>query len=160
VIAKSGWLAQQEPPADAALIPVAACGQEKDWPLRDFLELGVLTGSAPCARYHARQILWEWGLDQLSESTELVVSELVTNAVAASWSCDATLPVRMWLMSDKASVLILVWDASPDAPVLVCPGDDAEAGRGLFVVNAICASWDWCPVPGTAGKVVRALVTE
>jgi anti-sigma regulatory factor (Ser/Thr protein kinase) len=164
VIAQSGWLAQQEPPAGAALTPVPASrrdgGQARAWPLGDFLELPALTGSVPSARYHARQILWKWGLTALNETAELVVSELVTNAVAATWLCDRTLPVRMWLKSDKASVLILVWDASPHAPLLVCPGDDAEAGRGIFIVNAVSASWDWHPVPGTAGKVVRALVTD
>jgi hypothetical protein len=33
----------------------------------------------PCARLHARLVLLEWGLAALSESLELVVSELVTN---------------------------------------------------------------------------------
>jgi anti-sigma regulatory factor (Ser/Thr protein kinase) len=164
VIATSDWLAQQEPPAVAGLAPVPAsrpeAGRARVWAMWDFLEFGALTGSVPYARHHARQILREWGLRRLIDSAELVASELVTNAVAASWLRDRTLPVRMWLLSDKASVLIVVWDASPDAPVLVRPGDDAETGRGLVLVNTISASWDWYRVPGTAGKVVRALVTE
>jgi anti-sigma regulatory factor (Ser/Thr protein kinase) len=163
VITHGGWLAQQEPPAVPTLRPLPASrqegGQARAWPLWDFLELAALTGSVPCARYHARQMLREWGLTGLTETAGLVVSELVTNAVAATWLCDRGLPVRMWLMSDAASVLILVWDVSPHAPLLVCPGDDAEAGRGISIVNAVSASWDWYPVPDTAGKVVRALVT-
>ncbi len=36
------------------------------WPLRDFLELGALPSAVPCARYHCRQVLWEWrGLGKL-----------------------------------------------------------------------------------------------
>ena|ERR1035438_767306 len=31
------------------------------WPCQSFLELGALPGAAPCARLHARQVLWEWG---------------------------------------------------------------------------------------------------
>src|SRR6266536_411255 len=31
------------------------------WPLQTFLELGALPGAVPCARLHARQLLWEWG---------------------------------------------------------------------------------------------------
>jgi anti-sigma regulatory factor (Ser/Thr protein kinase) len=164
VIATGGQLAQQEPRAVATLAPASASGQDgslaKVWPLLDFLEFGALTGSVPCARYHTRQILWEWGLTRLSETVELVVSELVTNAVTASSVCDTPLSVRMWLMSDEASVLTLVWDANPEAPLLVCPEADTETGRGLFLVNAVSASLDWYSIPGTAGKIVRALITE
>lgn len=53
------------------------------WPVRDFLELGALPGAVPSARLHARQIVWEWALTPLSEQVEQVVSELMTNAVAA-----------------------------------------------------------------------------
>jgi anti-sigma regulatory factor (Ser/Thr protein kinase) len=66
----------------------------------------------------------------------------------------------MWLLSDKARVMILVWDASPEAPLMLSPEDNEEAGRGLFLVDAISARWDWYPVPNAGGKVVRALVTE
>jgi len=52
-------------------------------PLRSYLELGALPTAVPCARLHARQLVWEWGLDGLAESSELLVSELVTNAVQA-----------------------------------------------------------------------------
>jgi anti-sigma regulatory factor (Ser/Thr protein kinase) len=164
VIAKGGQLAQEEPPtvegATSLLASRQQGSQDAAWPLQDFLEFGALSGSVPCARYHARQILWEWGLARLSESVELVVSELITNAVSASSLCDRALSVRMWLMSDKARVLTLVWDANPDAPLLVKPADDTETGRGLVLVNAVSAAWDWYAVPGMSGKVVRALVTE
>ena len=50
------------------------------WPLRSYLELGALPTAVPCARLHARQLVWEWGLNGLAANTELLVSELVTNA--------------------------------------------------------------------------------
>jgi len=46
-----------------------------EWPLQDFIELGPLPGAVPCARLHARQLIWEWGLTSLSESVELLVSD-------------------------------------------------------------------------------------
>jgi anti-sigma regulatory factor (Ser/Thr protein kinase) len=131
----------------------------RDWPLGDFIELGALPSSVPCARYHARQILWEWGLDRLSDSVELVVDELVTNAVAASRDLDWPFPVRMWLLSDRANVLVLVWDANPQPPVRIDPGDDAESGRGLLLVEAISAQWDWYAGARAGGKLVHALIT-
>ncbi|HEX6990052.1 MAG TPA: hypothetical protein VF282_11350, partial [Bacillota bacterium] len=54
------------------------------WPYRTFLELGALAGAVPSARLHARLVLAEWGLAALSDDTELLVSELVTNGVRAS----------------------------------------------------------------------------
>ena len=46
------------------------------WPLRSYLELGALPTAVPCARLHARHLLWEWGLNGLAADTELLVSEL------------------------------------------------------------------------------------
>jgi hypothetical protein len=51
------------------------------WPLRSFLELGALPSAVPCARLHTRQLAWEWQLTGLSEDAELVVSEIMTNAI-------------------------------------------------------------------------------
>src|ERR1700751_798702 len=58
------------------------------WPLSTSLPLGALPGATPCARLHARAVLAEWGLDDLAEAAELIVSELVTNAVRASTGPD------------------------------------------------------------------------
>ncbi len=71
-------------------------GMNGQWPLQDFLELGALVSAVPCARLHARQVLWEWGvLGSLGESTELLVAELVTNAVKASRAATkASCPAR------------------------------------------------------------------
>jgi len=45
------------------------------WPLRSYLELAALPGAVPCARLHTRQVVWEWGLQELAETVELVVSD-------------------------------------------------------------------------------------
>lgn len=101
-----------------------------EWPLQGFIELGPLPGAVPCARLHTRQLLWEWGLAALSESAELLVSELVTNAVKASRSSGRITPVRLWLRADKTQVLILVGDSSLLAPAPRDRSGDEENGRG------------------------------
>lgn len=140
-------------------------GMNSQWPLQSFLELGALDGAVPSARLHARHVLWEWGLASLSDSTELVVSELVTNGVQASCAM-AQAAVRLWLVSDRAQVVVLVWDASPQPPLHIDISDDSEHGRGLLLVEAISDQWGWY-FPGDhdstsagdhQGKLVWAIV--
>jgi anti-sigma regulatory factor (Ser/Thr protein kinase) len=130
-----------------------------DWPLQSFLELGALPGAVPCARLHTRLVLWEWGLTELGESVELLVSELVTNAVNASQSAEWIFPVRLWILSDKARVLILVWDVNPQPPAHLDAGVEAENGRGLLLLEAISNRWDWY-FPREGGKVMCALLRD
>lgn len=129
-------------------------GTADSWPLRTYLELGALPGAVPCARLHARQLLWEWGLTELRDDTELLLSELVTNAVAASRAMKSAPPVRIWLLSDKARVVILVWDNNPHAPERAEVDDETESGRGLFLVEALSDIWNWYFPKGMGGKIV------
>jgi anti-sigma regulatory factor (Ser/Thr protein kinase) len=138
-----------------------AQGTADEWPLWTFLELGALTGAVPCARLHARHVLWEWSLTSLAESAELLVSELTANAVAASQSMVQCAPVRLWLLAGRAQVLVMVWDACPRPPVPAEVREDAESGRGLLLVEAMSKRWDWyLPLDGTGGKVVWALAAD
>lgn len=129
------------------------------WPLCSHLELGALPSAAPCARLHATHVLWEWGLTRLSESVELVVSELVTNAVHASRQQSWPPVVRLWLLSDEFRVRILVWDGSPMRPVRVDADEETEGGRGLLLVESISDQWNWFQPAGREGKVVWAEVS-
>ena len=130
------------------------------WPLRSSLELGALPTAVPCARLHARHLVWEWGLDGLAESTELLVSELVTNAVKATAGQSDHAAVRLQLFGDNARVRIEVWDADPRPPAPNEPGEDGipdlegEGGRGLFLVAALSTCWDWYLTREPTGKVV------
>jgi len=125
-----------------------------DWPLGSYLELGAFPSAVPCARLHARQIMWEWGLADLNEAIELLVSELTTNAVRASESLDEACPVRLWLLSDKRRVIIVVWDNSPRPPVRKNVPEDAAGGRGLLLVDVMSARWGWYPPKESGGKCV------
>jgi Histidine kinase-like ATPase domain len=137
-----------------------------DWPLRSFLELGALPTAPGCARLHAKQVLWEWGLGSFSETVELLVSEIVTNAVRASRELIAgrfggqrlaEIPtVRLWLSSDRAAVLVQVWDADHRMPERQDGGPEAESGRGLLLVEALSAEWGSYVPNGWTGKVVWA----
>jgi anti-sigma regulatory factor (Ser/Thr protein kinase) len=128
-----------------------------DWPLQDTLELGSLPGAVPCARLHVRHVLWEWGMSRCGDNAELLVSELMTNAVAALEPAGQVFPVRLWLMSDQMRVLILVWDASLRPPIPGHASQDAEGGRGLLLVEAVSQRWDWYFPREAGGKVVWAI---
>lgn len=137
----------------ARVAPFAA-----QWPHQSFLELGALPGAVPCARLHVRQVLWEWELTALSDTTELLVSELVTNAIQVFRTTAPDTAVRLWLVCDTAQVLILVWDACPVRPIPTDASGGAENGRGLLLVEALSARWGCHYPPGTDGKVVWALM--
>lgn len=134
-----------------------ARGSNGPWPLRDFFEVGALVSAVPCARLHARHVLWEWGLSSLSESAELLVSELMTNAVKASRAAARASSVGLWLLSDLAQILILVWDASPLPPVRMDASGETETGRGLILVEAISERWGWYGRDDGDGKFVWAI---
>jgi anti-sigma regulatory factor (Ser/Thr protein kinase) len=70
-----------------------------------YLQLGALPTAVPCARLHAKHLVWEWGLDDLAESSELLVSELVTNAVQAMEGQDDQSAVCLRLSSDNTRLL-------------------------------------------------------
>ena len=150
------------PPGTPVRIPPIADPQGDDitarWPLRSFLELGALPSAVPCARLHTRQLLWEWGLHTvLGDDAELLVSEIVTNAIQVIQADMHSSSVRLWLLADRARLLIMVWDASPLPPVRVDADADTENGRGLLLVQTISARWGWHFLPDKGGKVVWAL---
>ncbi|HEY4853050.1 MAG TPA: ATP-binding protein [Streptosporangiaceae bacterium] len=141
-----------------------------NWPLRSYLQLGALPGAVPCARLHAKLVLWEWGLDRLVETSELLVSEIVTNAVRASAGPASSrgdeqqasgLPsVWLWLATDRRDVLIQVWDGNNEIPARQDMGPEAEGGRGLLLVERLSAQWGSYTPEGWSGKVVWAIVGE
>ena len=120
----------------------------------------ALPRAVPCARLHAKHLAWEWGLSDISETIELLVSELTTNSVQALAGHDGQQAIRLQLLSDDTRVRIEVWDADPRPPVPKDPAADgmpdleAESGRGLFLVAALSSRWAWASTHEPAGKVV------
>jgi anti-sigma regulatory factor (Ser/Thr protein kinase) len=134
---------QTRPPDTSRLVSAVALGTERR--------------SVSRARHHTTAVLCAWELQGLSHSAELVVSELVTNALQAVWSARLVLPVLMRLRSDGERLIIEVWDAAPAAPELREHAADAIGGRGLEIVSLISDSWGYYPEHG--GKVVWAALT-
>ncbi|WP_414507598.1 ATP-binding protein [Streptomyces sp. NEAU-L66] len=92
------------------------------------------------ARRALRQQLRVWGVSgELADSAELLVSELVTNAVRAQASADAEVGVRfVW---SGGRLRLEVWDASDELPVMKDAEEDEECGRGLVLVDALASCW-------------------
>ena len=128
------------------------------WPLSSSLELGALPTAVPCARLHAKHLAWEWGLSSITETIELLVSELTTNSVQAMAGQDDQPTIRLRLLTDSARVRIEVWDADPRPPAPKDPAADgmpdleAEGGRGLFLVAALSTRWAWMCHAGACGQ--------
>jgi anti-sigma regulatory factor (Ser/Thr protein kinase) len=131
---------------------------EQTWPLHSHLELAALPAAVSDARHHTRRVLAGWHLGVVGEPAELVVSELVTNAIRACQAAGAHRQVQLRLASDRARVLIEVQDCSPQLPVPAGATDDDESRRGLCLVAAMSAAWDWYPDRASGGKVVWALL--
>lgn len=93
------------------------------------------TAAVPRAREAIRDQLGEWGLDELVFPTELIVSELVTNAIRYAVS-----PVVLRLTRDQV-LLCEVSDASNSQPRMRQAGSTDEGGRGLFLVAQVASRW-------------------
>jgi anti-sigma regulatory factor (Ser/Thr protein kinase) len=132
------------------------------------LDLRPLPSAVPSARLHTRLVLLERGHGGVAENAELIVAELVANAVAASQRLPQETgqpfvigppPVQLRLTGGVRIVKIEVWDASNRMPRLrhETP-DDLESGRGLILVDALSDRWGATPTRG-GGKTVWAVMT-
>lgn len=102
------------------------------------------------ARRFVVTALQEWGHDStLLSDTELVLSELVTNAVIHAGS-----PVSVSVSPANAGVHLRVHDASPVEPWLRSPAPMQPGGRGMHVVDALASRWG--VETTTEGKTVWA----
>ncbi|WP_345630272.1 SpoIIE family protein phosphatase [Streptomyces thinghirensis] len=98
------------------------------------------------ARRLARRALARWGMEDLTDSVELLVSEVVTNAVRY-----ATKPVTLRLL--RTDVLRCeVGDDVPQLPRLRQARATDEGGRGLYLVNRLARRWGATRL--STGKVV------
>ncbi|MET8078606.1 SpoIIE family protein phosphatase [Streptomyces sp. NPDC005303] len=88
------------------------------------------------ARAVVREQLHDWGLAKLADGAELMVSELVTNAVRHSHSR----PVQLRLVRGD-TLLCEVDDDDHDLPNLLSAGPTDERGRGLRVVSTLAREW-------------------
>ncbi|MER6271542.1 SpoIIE family protein phosphatase [Streptomyces sp900105755] len=99
------------------------------------------------ARAVVREQLHDWGLARLADPAELMVSELVTNAVRHSHSR----PVQLRLIRGE-TLLCEVDDDDHTLPTLLGVDPAAETGRGLRVVSTLAREWGTSRT--AAGKTV------
>lgn len=100
------------------------------------------------ARRDVSEQLADWGLEDAVFTTELVVSELVTNAILY-----AQAPIQLRLIHDR-SLICEVSDGSNTAPHLRRARVFDEGGRGLLLVAQLTQSWG--TRQGMGGKTIWA----
>jgi hypothetical protein len=149
--------------------PLVRDAEAAVWPL--FAGLGPLAAlpTAPrLVRSFGSLVLGSWGLAAFQDDTELLLSELATNAVAAATGLDGQPRYDdsghlhlLWarLLSDRTRLRLEVWDTVPEeigVPVQRHAATTDESGRGLELLDALSVSWGWEPLPGRATKKVWA----
>ncbi|WP_250288884.1 ATP-binding protein [Streptomyces atroolivaceus] len=107
------------------------------------------------ARTTLRAILDAHQLTELSYRAELLASELTTNSVRHTQG-----PAGVRLQWRHPVLRVSVWDLSPDLPKPYTPavGPDAEAGRGLAILELVADRWGGCAIGegelGSGGKTI------
>jgi CheY-like chemotaxis protein/anti-sigma regulatory factor (Ser/Thr protein kinase) len=114
------------------------------------IELGPDRSDVAAARRFVTDRCREWGCADVVDDAELVVSELVTNALLYSES-----PCELRAGLSDAAMRLQVVDQGTGMPDPMSATDTDEHGRGLLLVSALCAAWGVEALPG-GGKIVWA----
>lgn len=113
--------------------------------------------SVPRARAVLRAKLGEWRAGQAAaEDGELVLSELVTNALRVPVPGDWLVGVRIECRGRGELLRLEVSDAGPGRPEFQRPGELAKGGRGLLLVEALTHRWGVDERRAGIGKTVWA----
>lgn len=120
------------------------------------------------ARQHAKGALVEWQLSpEIIDTAELLVSELITNAITVSGRQFGQTPypgtasiecVSLTLRRLPDRVVIEVFDNDPNPPIPADVDPESESGRGLMLVQALSKEWGHFSPP-TGGKIVYCVLS-
>ncbi|MEU8028331.1 amino acid permease [Streptomyces sp. NPDC049099] len=118
---------------DATLLTVRTRRLDRN----QFAEWALLADPAGVAtiRTAVSKQLGDWGLDDLAFTTELIVSELVTNAIRYAGG-----PIQVRLIRDR-TLTCEVSDTGHTSPNLRHAASDDEGGRGLFIIAQMTHHW-------------------
>lgn len=120
----------------------AESGQDISWPLPPF------PSSVSRARHLAGDLLDCWGLGEHRHVAELLISELVTNAVRYGEG-----QIHVTVRSQDGTLRFEVEDQGPAASLRArLPHDGEEGGRGLHLVSLLSSRWG--SVPTATGKAI------
>jgi DNA-binding NarL/FixJ family response regulator len=123
-------------------------------PLVAAVELHQSRESPGVARAFVETTLQDWSCDDLLDDTQLLVSELVTNAVThADSQC------RLELRLAPEVLRVEVADVGGGSPEPQSIDLHRASGRGLMIVSAISTAWGIDPADTGDGKVVWAELT-
>ncbi|GGO75075.1 ATP-binding protein [Nonomuraea cavernae] len=104
------------------------------------------------ARRFVDYTLSAWGSECVTFDAQLVVSELVTNAMRHGGGA-----IQLRLISHGPELACVVSDFSQTTPIAASPDVHAEFGRGLRLVEALSAAWGWI-IPNGPCKYVWAVL--
>ncbi|MFF4968490.1 ATP-binding protein [Streptomyces sp. NPDC001037] len=132
------WVVRQWALWSRALAPVRpldsprgrATAWDASWPLEQ---------EPPSVRRARRLVtaqLADWAVPGLDDTAELLVSELVTNALRHTRG-----PLRLNLRLGESRLLCEVEDVEPAGPVRNAAGPDAEGGRGTELLDLLADAW-------------------
>jgi anti-sigma regulatory factor (Ser/Thr protein kinase) len=127
--------------------------------------LNPVPEEARTARQFVRELLTCWGLGDLSDDAEMIIGELVGNAVRHGLRTAPQVvalgkeapALRLCLLRRIGEVMLAVTDPSDEAPEPQVASTDGESGRGLQIVGALSHIWGWSPIEGY-GKAVWAVL--
>jgi anti-sigma regulatory factor (Ser/Thr protein kinase) len=115
--------------------------------------------SVGLVRGQVRAALDYGGLGAYADDAELIASELVSNAVRhGSTGQEDKITVALIRVTNPSGLALIVIDSSPSPPVMRELTLEDEGGRGLRIVDALAASWDWRPKG--KGKAVIAILAN
>jgi len=122
---------------------------------------------ARTARRFVREMLTCWGLEALADDAEMIVDELVVNAVLHGTRAGLTRSnpgagltvLRLCMLRRAGEVMLAVVDPGNETPMPREPDWGGESGRGLQIVGALSHVWGWSPIAGH-GKAVWAVLRD
>jgi anti-sigma regulatory factor (Ser/Thr protein kinase) len=150
--------------ADTGCLPAQPGVTSGRWPYESVQSFGPYDSTVPTARARTRAVLAEWGLADVADAAELVLSELLTNALQATWRFRLHTPLGVRLVADSSWLVVEVWDCVQAAPEpqehdinqeLAADESDGH-GNGLLIVATTCHHWGYFRRPD-GGKVVFAV---
>jgi PAS domain S-box-containing protein len=154
---------------DAAVLVVQCTDDELPFTSYSLPPIATAVGDA---RRHTRDTLTAWEMHEDADLAELLVSELVTNALRHATEQRRSTPAHLWpdtqpsrrakpngqaripmgLRRGSTSLWIEVHDFDVRLPRMAGPDSSAETGRGLVLVDALAKRWGARPTAD--GKVV------
>src|SRR3984893_4133202 len=122
---------------------------------------------ARTARRFVRELLTCWGLEALADDAEMIVDELVVNAVLHGTRAGLTrgnpgaglTVLRLCMLRRAGEVMLAVVDSGNETPQPRQHDWGGESGRGLQIVGALSHVWGWSPIAGH-GKAVWAVLRD